>query len=477
MKLPLKPCLLAGAILPSGTVLFAQQDRADTPERAHPNIIYMLADDLGYGDTGFNGQRRFLTPNLDSMAAEGLRMTAHYAGCTVSAPSRCGLMTGLHTGHAPIRGNAGERIGGDVFDAPLPTEYRTVAEYLKPAGYATACIGKWGMGGPGSEGHPNRHGFDYFYGHLGQGHAHFYYPEFLYENDRKVMLNTSPAEKKYYAQDLFMEKAERFIAGHRDRPFFLYLAVTIPHAELIVPDAELELFRGLYDEPAPFAAGQHYAGAHGGQPYPRAAFAAMVTRLDGDVGRLRRLLDKLGISENTLIVFTSDNGPHIEGGADPVYFNSGGGYRGIKRDLYEGGIRMPMIACWPGMIGEGRTSDLQSAFWDVLPTFCELAGEPVPSEIDGISFLPELLGQPQAARHDYLYWEFHENPMQAVREGRWKAIRTYNADKTTRIELYDLDADPAEKHDVAAAHPDVVARLAALMDGAHTGNTRWKLPE
>ncbi len=469
------PYLLTGLLLPVGLVSCDTNKPAASASK--PNIIYILADDLGYGDLSCYGQQRFSTPNLDAMAAEGLRFTSHYAGCTVSAPSRCSLMTGLHTGHTPIRGNQGERIDGQTYDTPLPASYKTIAECLKEQNYVTGCVGKWGMGGPETEGHPNNQGFDYFYGHLGQGHAHFYYPKFMFENEQMITLNENPAEKKNYSQDLFMEKAEKFITENKDKPFFLYFSVTIPHAELIVPDNELEVFKGKYDEPKPWPAGQHYASEFGGQPYPRAAFATMVSRLDGDVGRIRTLLKELGIDQNTLIIFTSDNGPHLEGGADPNFFNSGGGYRGFKRDLYEGGVREPMIACWPSVIKAGRTTDHPSAFWDVLPTFCELTGAAIPEGLDGISFLPELKGEKQEKVHDYFYWEFHESPSQAVRKGNWKAIRKHvNSDNPT-VELYDLSTDKGETNDIAAAHPEVVAELTALMNSSHTNDTQWKFPE
>ncbi len=468
-------CLATGVILPVGMLQADSNQSSKKIDKKKPNIIYILADDLGYGDLSCYGQTKFQTPNLDAMARDGMRFMSHYAGCTVSAPSRCSLMTGLHTGHAPIRGNAGERISGEVFDTALPAAYKTIAECLKEQNYATACVGKWGMGGPGTEGHPNNQGFDYFYGHLGQGHAHFYYPKFMYENNQQIILNTNPKEKKHYSQDLFMEKATQFITENKDKPFFLYFSVTIPHAELIVPDEELEAFKGQFEEPKPWPAGQHYAGEFGGQPYPRAAFATMVTRLDSDIGRLRALLKGLGIDKNTIIIFTSDNGPHLEGGADPDFFNSGGGYKGYKRDLYEGGVREPMIACWPAVIKQGSVNNTPSAFWDVLPTLCEITGAKIPKGIDGVSFLAHLKGKNKKV-HDYFYWEFHENPSQAIRKGNWKAIRK-NVDKNPVIELYDLSKDPGETNNVAASNPAVVAELEKLIKQSHTNNTQWKFPE
>ncbi len=474
MKLSGKQTLTL-ALCGTSVALAHAGEKSEKAKSNKTNIIYILADDLGYGDLSCYGQTKFTTPNLDALAAQGLRFTNHYAGCTVSAPSRCSLMTGLHTGHAPIRGNNSVRIDGEVYDTALPAKYKTVAECLKEQDYTTACIGKWGLGGPGTEGHPNNQGFDYFYGHLGQGHAHFYYPKFMFENDQKITLNIDPKEKKYYSEDLFMEKATQFITENKDQPFFLYLSVTIPHAELIVPDDELDKFKGMYDEPNPWPSGQHYAGEFGGQPYPRAAFAAMITRLDGDVGRIRQLLEELGIDQNTLIIFTSDNGPHKEGGADPEFFNSGGGLRGIKRDLYEGGIRVPMIAYWPQVIQSGRTIDTPSAFWDVFPTFCEITGAKIPKGLDGISFLSDMKGKKRKV-HDYFYWEFHESPSQAVRKGNWKAVRkSIESDPVT--ELYDLSVDRGETKNVAVSHPDIVAKLKGLMKKSHTNDTQWKFPE
>ncbi len=455
------PLLIAGIALPA-TGLYAQ--KAPRKAAKTPNIIYILADDLGYGDLSCYGQRYFTTPNIDAMAAQGMRFTQHYAGCTVSAPSRASLITGLHTGHTPIRGNASEKTPYGNFDASLPAEYKTVAEYLKEKNYATACVGKWGMGGPGTQGHPNNQGFDYFYGHLSQLAAHFHFPEFLWENEEKIMLG-----KKYYCQDLFVEKAFNFIRANKENPFFLYFSVTIPHAELSIAEDYLEYYKQKYVE-KPYAGNGHYCP----QPDAHGAFAAMINKLDSDVGALRKLLKELGLDENTLIIFTSDNGPHIEGGADPDFFGSRGGLRGIKRDLYEGGIRVPMIACWPGTIKEGSEADNPSAFWDFLPTACELAGVKVNTPTDGISFLPTLKGKKQTP-HSSFYWEFHENGgSQAVRMGNWKAVHlNVMKDMAASIELYDLSKDMAETNNVAAQHPGIVKQILDIMNTVHREDGKW----
>ncbi len=457
---------IVGIIVPFNT-LYAQKETGEISSK--PNIIYILTDDLGYGDLSCYGQTQFQTPNIDALAEQGMKFTNHYAGCSVSAPSRASLMTGLHTGHCPIRGNQNEKTPFGNFDTSLPASYTTIAECMKEGGYTTACVGKWGMGGPGTQGHPNKQGFDYFFGHLSQLNAHFYYPEYLWENETKIDLN-----KKVYSQDLFYEKATGFIKKNKDKPFFLYFAVTIPHAELIVPQEELNKFKGKYEEPKPWSAGQHYAGDHGGQPYPRAAFAAMINRLDGDIGKLRQLLIDLGIEENTLIIFTSDNGPHKEGGADPDFFHSANGFRGIKRDLYEGGIRMPMIAYWPRQIMPGSIANHPSAFWDFLPTACDIANVKIPKGLDGISFLPTLKGETQQI-HPYFYWEFHEyGGTQAVRMGEWKGVKKKVIDNPDApIELYYLNTDEGEKNNIAQQHPEIVKQIDKIMKDAHIKNNKF----
>lgn len=440
------------------------------PPATKPNIIYIMADDLGYGDPGCYGQEKIRTPNIDRMAAGGMRFMRHYAGSTVCAPSRCCLMTGFHTGHAYIRGNREVQPEGQW---PIPSDSVTVAELLQEAGYATGMAGKWGLGGPGSAGAPNMQGFGYFYGYNCQRKAHFFYPEYLWENEEKVILEGNANERKeIYSHDLITGKALDFIESNRENPFFLYLPYTIPHAELAVPEDSLVEYLGDFPE-KPFGGG-HY----GAQESPRAAYAAMISRMDRDIGRIRTLLERRNIERNTLIIFTSDNGPHGEGGNNPTFFNSSGGLRGMKRDLYEGGIRVPMIACWPDRIRAGSVSDHISAFWDFMPTACQIAGIEPPAGIDGISLLPELTGAMQS-EHEYLYWEFHEQgKKQAVLRGDWKAVRlkVFN-EPDGPIELYDLRDDPAEEKNIADSYPRIVAEMRDIMRGAHTPSPIWPLSE
>ncbi len=438
-----------------------------------PNIIFIMADDLGYGDLGCYGQQQIQTPNLDRMAAEGMKFTDHYAGSTVCAPSRCVLMTGKHTGHAYIRGNKEVRPMGQW---PLPPESQTVAELLKNEGYATGLIGKWGLGGPESTGIPNKQGFDYFYGYLGQRHAHNYYPEFLFRNQERVPLrnevpNDRPdgagqaSEKNQYSHDLMAEEALNFIDRNADQPFFLYAAFTIPHANNEAGNEGMEVPEyGIYAEKD--------------WPEPQKGLAAMIARMDKDVGRMLDRLKEHGIDEDTIVFFTSDNGPHAEGGNDPHFLNSNGPLRGIKRDLYEGGIRVPLIVRWPGKIQPGSESHHPSALWDFLPTAAELAGAEPPSQIDGISFLPELLGQRQEA-HTYLYWEFPaQGGKQAVRMGSWKGIRlNVRSDPDAPIELYDLARDIGEEQNIAQENPEIVAEIERIMDEAHASSELFPLYE
>ena len=437
-----------------------------------PNIIYILADDLGYGDLSCYGQNHFQTPNLDQLAAEGMRFTQHYSGSTVCAPSRSTLMTGLTTGHTPIRGNKAWEPEGQV---AMPDETFTVAEMLKNAGYATGAFGKWGLGYPGSEGDPNMQGFDEFYGYNCQRIAHNYYPSHLWDNQEKVILEGNSGDKfKTYAPELIHQRALQFIEKNKDNAFFMYYPSTIPHAELLLPEKYLAKYRGKYDPENVFKGaepGDHgfRAGAYGSQAESHAAFAAMVTLLDQQVGEVVARLKELGLDKNTIILFSSDNGPHQEGGADPDYFDSNGPLKGYKRDLYEGGIRAPMIAWWPGKIADGTESSHISAFWDVMPTIAELVGIQVPDNIDGISFLPTLLGSEGQKEHDYMYWEFHEKGGRlAVRKGDWKAVRydVLKGEKPT--ELYNLADDIGEENNLADQHPELVKELEEIMKNART---------
>ena len=442
------------------------------PESAarKPNIVLIVADDLGYGDLGVYGQQEIRTPNLDRMAAEGLRFTDYYAGSTVCAPSRSSLMTGLHTGHTPIRGNKEVRPMGQH---PIADEVVTVAEVLKTAGYATGLIGKWGLGGPDSSGIPNRQGFDYFFGYLCQRHAHNYYPEFLFRNEERVPLkNKLPepvradgagmaAEKNEYSHDLLAAEARAFVERRRQQPFFLYLALTIPHANNEAREKGME-------------APELGAYAEKDWPEPQKGHAAMISRMDADIGRLLAKIRELGLDEQTVVFFTSDNGPHREGGNDPHFNDSNGPLRGIKRDLYEGGIRVPLIARWPGKIEAGRTTGHVSAFWDFLPTLAGIAGAETPAGLDGISMEPTLFSQDGQQRHERLYWEFHEgrSSKQAVRLGKWKGVRL---SPEGPLELYDLAADIGETVDVAADRPEIVAAIESYLAEARSASEFWPL--
>jgi len=463
----------------AGLLLFScqtQTKKAETTglsEIKKPNIVYILADDLGYGDLSILGQKRFNTPNLDRMASEGMVFTQHYAGCTVCAPSRSVLMTGLHTGHTPIRGNKEWKPEGQW---PMPAETYTVAEMLKEAGYTTGGFGKWGLGYPGSEGDANMQGFDEFYGYNCQRIAHNYYPSHLWDNQQKVVLEGNSGNKfGTYAPELIHQRALQFIEKNKDKPFFLFYPNIIPHAELLLPEKYMRDFQGKLLPEKSFKGAEpndkgFRDGAYGTQPEGHAAFAAMVTLLDKQVGEVLNKLKELGLDKNTIVMFSSDNGPHQEGGADPDYFDSNGPLRGYKRDLYEGGIREPMIAWWPGKIQANTKTELPSAFWDVMPTLADVAGIKAPENLDGISFLPTLLGTGGQKAHEYLYWEFHEKGgRKAIRKGNWKLIQydVFKSEKTT-TELYDLSTDVGEENNLAEQNPQIVEELLQLIAGART---------
>jgi arylsulfatase A len=437
--------------------------QAQTPPK--PNILFIQADDLGYGDLSAYGQAMFQTPNLDRLARGGLRFISYYAGSTVCAPSRSALMTGLHTGHTWVRGN--------VAGMSLRAEDRTVATMLKAAGYRTALVGKWGLGESESAGRPDRQGFEYSFGYLSQTHAHRQFTDHLYRNGQRVEVSQNE-----YSNDLFTRETISFIEKNDNRPFFIYLNYTVPHAELRVPDESIAPFRGRFPEKAfvNAAADARLSGpdepslGYRSQPTPHAAFAGMITRMDRDVGQIVELLRARGLDRRTLIIFTSDNGPHQEGGADPEFFKSSGGLRGIKRDLYEGGIRVPMIASWAGNIAAGTTTMFAAAHWDWFPTFAELAGVKPPPGLDGTSLVRTLQGKPQPA-HEFMYWEFHERGFQqAVRMGNWKAVRLA---KDQPLELYNLADDPTEFTNVASKHPDVVAQIEKYLETARTDSPNW----
>lgn len=450
--------LLAGTSLLLGTSCVSSSK--SKLEQAKPNIIYILADDMGYGDLGCYGQQIIKTPNIDVMASEGVRFTNHYSGSTVCAPSRCALMTGKHTGHSFVRGNREMEPEGQM---PMPETTRTVAHFLKEAGYTTACLGKWGLGYPGSESDPLKMGFDYFFGYNCQMKAHHYFPEYLWENDKKVFYpENTEGQKNMYSHDKTTQKAFDFIKENKNKPFFLYLAYAIPHAELVIPEEYLEKYKGQFLE-KPFSGG-HY----GKQDYPRAAYAAMISHLDADVGKLNALLKQYGLDKNTIVMFTSDNGPHVEGGNDPSFFRSSGGLRGEKRSLYEGGIRTPFIVKWPEKIKYGKLSKHVSAFWDVFPTLCDIGGANVPDDLDGISFYPELIGEKQK-NHELLYWEFHgyTGDKQAIRKGEWKAVRNKITKENSPIELYNLETDPLEHNNVAKQYPEIIKNMKELFNENH----------
>jgi len=441
---------------------------ARPPAPRRPNILFILADDLGYGDVGCYGQARIKTPNLDKLAAEGIRFTSFYAGSTVCAPSRAALMTGLHSGHNIVRGNA--------HNAGLRAQDLTVAELLKQSGYRTGLIGKWGLGEEGSPGVPGKKGFDDFLGYLNQTHAHDYYTDHLFRFDavtgfegRITLTENQDGKKGRYADDLFTSAAIKFIENNKPdqfnqhRPFFLYLTYTIPHAN---NEEGARSGNGMQvPSDAPYSAESW--------PPVQKNKAAMITRMDRDIGQILDRLTALKLEENTLVFFSSDNGPHKEGGVDPEFFKSSGPFRGIKRDLYEGGIRVPLIVRWPGKIKPGQVSDQAYAFWDFLPTAAEIAMVKPPPEIDGVSMLPALLGKPNPPRHEFLYWEFHERGFQqAARMGDWKAVRPQAAEP---LELYNLKDDPGETRNVADKNPEIISKFEEYLKTARSESPLWPI--
>ncbi|WP_236980483.1 arylsulfatase [Membranihabitans maritimus] len=485
--------------------IFACQEVSDeeVDSQKPPNIIYILADDLGYGDLGCYGQEKIETPNIDALAKSGMKFTQHYAGSPVCAPSRYMFLTGMHPGHAYIRSNHewGER--GDVWDyekaiydpnlegqKPIPDQTFTVGESLQKAGYKTALVGKWGLGAPHTEGLPNRQGFDFFYGYVCQRQAHNLYPRHLWENEEKVWLDNEivvPATKlpdgadpldstsyekflqKEYAPELMLDATLKFIDENKDNPFFLYFATPIPHAPLQVPPKYYMRYVEKFGDEEPYLGGMGYFPHR----YPRAAYAGMISYLDDQVGILVEKLKDEGLYDNTLIVFTSDNGPTYNGGTQSPWFDSGGPFN-IERGrgkgyVYEGGIRVPMIAAWPGVIAPGSTSDEISAFWDMMPTFNAIAGVDTTIVVDGKNLLPVLNGEKESIGREYLYWEFPSyQGQQAVRMGNWKGIRQNIQQGNTEIELYNLEDDLQETTDVSADHPDIVEKIRNIMTEEHT---------
>lgn len=487
--------VLCSHILFSGCVV---KEETTSP----PNILFILADDLGYGDPGCYGQKIIETPNIDQLAREGMMFTQFYSGSPVCAPARCVLLTGQHTGHAFIRGNDewGER--GEVWDyakavqdprlegqRPIPDSVFTVAEMLQGKGYKTAIVGKWGLGAPGTEGVPNRQGFDFFFGYNCQRQAHTYYPKHLWKNEEKVWVDNelvvpgtkleenadpdNPASyRKYeldqYAPELMLEEALSFIEDNKEQPFFLYFASPIPHVPLQAPKDYVEKYIRKVGPEAPYLGDQGYFPNR----TPRATYAAMVNYLDSQIGELVNKMKELGLYENTIIFFTSDNGPTYNGGSDSPYFESGGPFESeqgwAKGFVHEGGIRVPLIVEWPGRIRSGTQSDRIGVFYDIFPTLCEVANEEIPEHADGISLLPTLLGKSSSPEHDFLYWEFPENNgQQAVRMGKWKGIRENIDQGNLEIQLFDLENDLQEKHDVSTEYPDIVEQIRGIMKAQH----------
>lgn len=453
--------------------LFFCSQLAIAQNSSKPNIIFILADDLGYGDVGCYGQQKIATPNIDRLAKMGVRFTQFYSGSTVCAPARCSFMTGMHTGHAAIRGNVTIKPEGQM---PLPDSVVTIAMLLKRAGYTTAAFGKWSLGFITTPGDPQKKGFDEFYGYNCQTLAHNYYPDHLWHNHDRIELPGNLKSDSIYSADLIHQQAMKFLNKKHDQPFFLYLPYTLPHADVIVPrdevyDHYVKKFNEQPTQPKSTDKEKHHF-----DPYPHAAFAAMVARLDRFVGEIMNAVKDKGIEKNTLVIFTSDNGPHRENGGDPDFFNSNGGLRGIKRDLYEGGIRVPFIACQPGLTKPGTINTMPVAIWDLFPTFSQLAKVAWIPETDGISLLPTLKAQ-KLSQHPYLYWELHESGgKQAVRFGNWKGVRlNVRTKENPAIELYDLKTDPQEKNNIASKYPAVVKQIEALMKDAYVTNKDWPL--
>ena len=500
-----RPCFQRFAF---AIVVLLSMPFATKADEAPPNVIYILADDLGYAELGCYGQQKIKTPHIDQLAQEGMRFMQHYCGNAVCAPSRCALMTGRHAGHAYIRSNRRFDLPAEIKDKygmqfsgqqPIPETEVTIAEMLKGKGYATAAIGKWGLGHFGTSGDPTKQGFDLFLGYNCQGHAHSYYPAYLWRNDKKFALANDPPVPGHaslpatakvndptvyqpfkgqdYADDHMVQAALEFLEQNKDRPFFLYFPSIIPHLSLHIPDDELKPYLCKWQE-TPFA-------GNGYTPHqtPRAAYAAMISRLDLDVGRLMQRLHELGLDKNTLVLFSSDNGTtHLEKEVDFEFFESVGPLRGLKGSLYEGGIRVPMIARWTGKIQPSTTTNHLSAFWDVMPTIADVVGIDPPLGGDGISFAPTLFGRTaQQQQHEFLYWEFTGyGGQQALRMGNWKAVRQKllqrNNPRPLKIELYNLQDDIGESRDVAADHPEIVAKMRKVMDQEHVPSKLFPLP-
>ncbi len=440
-----------------------------------PNIIFIFADDLGYGDVGCYGQQKIETPNIDGMAAKGIRFTQFYSGSTVCAPARCSFLTGLHTGHIAIRGNKSISPEGQ---SPLPDSVITFANNLQQNGYATAAFGKWGLGFHQNSGDPNKKGFDRFYGYNCQSLAHDYYPPYLWDNHQKVDLPANNKSDSIYSAALIHQQALQYIQQSGGQPFFIYLPYTLPHGDVIGPSDEFYQYYVKKFKEQPLTGEKLKTRQHNATPEPQqhAQFAAMIARLDQYVADIAKAIADKGIADNTLIIFTSDNGPHRENGGDPDFFDSNGEFRGIKRDLYEGGIRVPFIAYWPGKIKQDVYTE-PAVLYDMYPTIMQLAGIKYRNKIDGISLVPALLKKRKQKKHNYFYWEFHENSgRQALRWRNWKAVRLeVNKNENAPIELYNLATDPGEKTNLAQHYPSIVKKMASFMKEAHVNNPDWAL--
>lgn len=463
---------IATAVVLAGVVVFAASAQ-NKKTLKKPNIILILADDLGVGDVGCYGQQKIATPNIDLLAKQGMRFRQFYAGTSVCAPSRASLMTGLHTGHTVVRGNRGFEPEGQY---PLADTSLTIAKVLQSSGYETADFGKWGLGYPGSTGVPLKQGFNTFFGYNCQSLAHSYYPDHLWQNNDRLELPANVGKDSVYSADFIHEHSMNFLQQTHTQPFFIWLSYTLPHAALSVPhDAVYEAYVKQFGEsPQNKDSVKAYENA-AFEPYPHAAYAAMVSRLDKYVGEVMAEVKKQGIEDNTIIMFSSDNGPHKEGHNDPDFFNSSANLKGIKRDLYEGGIRVPFVVQWKGVVKPGTTNNIPGAFWDLFPTFQQVAGLPVATNIDGLSLFNALKGKP--VEHEYLYWEFHENNgRQAVRYKKWKGVKlNVSTLPNAPLELYDLNADPYEKNNVATQHKDIVEKIEAYMKAAHKADVNWPL--
>ncbi|WP_343561383.1 arylsulfatase [Sphingobacterium sp.] len=468
----LKQAVLA-ALLFTTTGIFAQSGNK------RPNIVFIMADDLGYGDLGAYGQTKIETKHIDSLARAGMKFDNFYAGTSVCAPSRSALMTGQHTGHTHVRGNKEIEPEGQE---PLADSVQTIAMLLQKAGYTTGAFGKWGLGMVHTTGAPDQKGFDEFYGYNCQRQSHRYYPTHLWHNKQRIELDGNGLMAQgQYAPALIQEKTLAFIDAHKDKPFFLFVPTVLPHAELAGPEDEYyKQYAHKFDEKpyrgndyGPRATVPGYASVE----KPHAMYASMVSRMDAYVGQIVERLRQNNLLDNTIIIFTSDNGAHKEGGADPGFFNSSGGLRGTKRDLYEGGIKTPFIAYWPGKITGGKTSSYLGAFWDIMPTMVELAKADKPRYTDGISFVPTLLGKNKKQKqHNYLYWEFHEDGgRQAVRKGDWKLILQKVRSGSPTTELYNLKQDPKEQHNIAEGNPGKVKELGRLIEQAHVESSIFPL--